>query len=351
MSIKGITATVVFESSAVNRGDKIADSITSIKKLSRYNGTFSFMSRAFIRHHLFNTLYNFDSDWEPAPVTMHKKVIQFDFPGANIINSRELDMFGFMRTNPPTVTRKAPLGITKAISLEPWQADMAFYANHDLVKRGKEAGIESEPNPFSKEEHYSFYRVSFTLDLCRLGYHELYLPSIPQDFKDTVVEKFNEISLGDIGTAVADKSRLEGCKLYGPMMRGEDTIGFMGIKEEERLAVIKYVVADEEVKKRVKDLLTVIVNGLIIHSSTENYGLNPLFLVVAATKLPVPLFNSVVNLDKGKIPAKGLNGVAENDYIIKAKYKDANDMLEGHLDKEVFEPWANTSIQDIVGSI
>jgi len=369
----GITATVVFESSAVNRDEKIAESIQSIRKLGRRDGTYSFMSRAFIRHHMFVALGDL-CGWQPAPVTKDGEVLQFDFPDANIVTYPELDLFGFMRTNPVTVTRKAPLGVTKAISLEPWQGDMAFYANHDMVaralKRSLKEGREEDinPNPFTKEEHYSLYKITFTLDLFRFGQQEIII-----NFKKSGGEKQNEEEkeekdskrkkkgeskagiqalenwLKGLAKVSVDEVRKNVKRLLfeeeddvkdwhavaraGNINRGK-VAGYVGVKSlEEKGYWLHFLVTDDEYRERLKQVLTVIAGGFSLHSSTERYGTNPLFCAMAALKIPVPVFHSAIAFEDGGISAGLLARVRKNSHIIKAWYESLRP-LAGELKEE-----------------
>ena len=171
--MKNITLTIIFEGSALNRDEKVGGNILSIKKLQIGGKTVSFIGKTAIRHYLFSTL-NKAFGWEEAKVTGQGEVVQFDITKDDILTSPELDAFGYMYTigDQMSITRKAPIGITKAVALTEWNGDMAFYCNHDLVNRGTKQGLDVRPNPFNKEEHLSLYKLSFTIDAERFGKDE-----------------------------------------------------------------------------------------------------------------------------------------------------------------------------------
>jgi CRISPR-associated protein Cst2 len=320
MSIKGLTATMIFEASALNRDEKIGGNILSIKKLSTSRGIYSFIGRPAVRYSLFTSLYEL-FNWQEAPVKLAKdKVIQFDFPEANIVTYPEMDFFGYMCTSKgedgPSIIRKAPLGITKAISLEPWQADMAFYANHDMLRRLREMGEAGEPNPYQKEEHYSLYKVSFTIDLSRLGYQELFYTALP-DMMEGYLDTLNKVNPNKVDTGEYSRQVDQVKEWYEIVDDNKALQGYIGVEKAKKHTRMVFIVDEKERQRRLLQLLTVIKNGIMYHSSTENYGLIPLFIVMGSLRLPVPLFHSALRMQEGKLEASRLNQALENEYIIK----------------------------------
>lgn len=286
--MRAITATVVYDAAALNRGENIAGNITSVKKLTLPTGVHSFISRQAIRHYLLNTLASLYG-WPGAEVQVMKssdsEVTQFRIPkdcSSNkdwLMDNPELDVFGYMVTvasekkkgskgkernenaqateqtpGPETskevdtsenqtkgyaLTRKAVLGITKCISLFNFKEDVVFYSNHDLVARAKLAGEQADPNPYSREEHQSLFKVSFVLDIHRLG--------VPDDSSST--EHFSETALNEL----ADYRR-----------------------------------------KIAKDIFSAVANGLISQSSGEANSLVPIFMLMGMVKIPVAVFHPYI---------------------------------------------------------
>lgn len=116
--MKNITLTMIFEGSALNRDEKIGGNILSIKKLQVGGRTVSFIGKTALRHYLFTTLHR-AFRWKETKVTAGGEVVQFDITQEDILTSPELDAFGYMYTigNQMSITRKAPVGITKAVAL------------------------------------------------------------------------------------------------------------------------------------------------------------------------------------------------------------------------------------------
>ncbi len=307
--LSAITITSIFEASALNRDEKLGGNIPSIKKLTRFgNKTFSYLSRVAKRHYLFETLSKtYKDDWTPAICfesgTGDNKVVQFDLRTQNILTHAELDAFGYMFTigGQQSLTRKATVGITKAIALETWEGDMQFNANHDLASR-----CGANPNPVNKEEQKSFFKVSFTIDIDKLGYDERWIKN--QKYNEG--EKKLTLSLSDGLDHCIEADEIEKDKRYS-IKKGNNSAAEITIevKDSKKKAIFK--LDDEEKKKRLCQILDVLKNGLIYHSSGENEGIVPMFMIAAVLKVPIPLFNSFVELGSFE------DSILENGYILK----------------------------------
>ncbi|MCX7640470.1 MAG: type I-B CRISPR-associated protein Cas7/Cst2/DevR [Pyrinomonadaceae bacterium] len=306
-NIKNVTITVIFEGSALNRDEKIGGNILSIKKLSVNGEIRSFISRPAIRHYLFQTLVRC-SGWKEAKVATRKNIAQFDITKSNIFNSEELDAFGYMYTigDQLSITRKAPVGITKAVSLCPYEADVSFYANHDLAGR-----TNSSPNPYVKEEHLSFYKVSFTIDAKKMGEDAWIAGS--HSYEGSEGNSLH-IRFGEVDTTI--ECEKENGEIY---KCGNGNI-IRIIEVSENKCCVKFELAEEEKKKRIKDLLETIKNGLLAQSSGEANTIIPLFLIAGAVKVPCPVFHPYIDITKENSTqwkVIGVNDALNNSWLEK----------------------------------
>jgi CRISPR-associated protein Cst2 len=332
--MKNVTLTIIFEGSALNRDENIAGNISSIKKLQRGSKTFSFISRAAIRHYLFNTLVK-AFNWPITEVTTSGEVVQFDLSKYDIITSPELDLFGYMYTlkGESAITRKAPLGITKAISLEPYEGDMVFYANHDLVSRGIKQGEKATPNPFNREEHLSFYKVSFTLDTQALGIDEWIVPDekiFSEKLKNMNVKKESEnkyIVLND---------------------KGEE-LGTIEKNQKDKVFSITFTASEEVKKKRILNLLEAIKNGLYSKSSGEANTIIPLFMIASAVKVPSPIFHPYLDISRNgnNFKVVGLRDCLSNGWIIGKPFVMDSERLKSD-EKELFAEKIETNWENFI---
>jgi len=298
-TIKNVTVTVIFDGSALNRDEKIGGNILSIKKLNVNGEVRSFIGKPAIRHYLFQTLKT-AYGWKEAKVTGQGEVVQFDITQDDILTSEELDTFGYMYTlaGQTSITRKAPLGITKAVSLYPYEADLAFYANHDLVGRGHVQGLEVAPNPYTKEEHSSFYKVSFTIDVDKLG-QDVWLADGYDLSKKEILFKYKEGNQQKELRFVKNQCGVSGFQIAGGKW-----------KVEFRLDPMKK-------KQRVKAILEAIKNGLHAQSSGEANTIIPLFLIAGAVKVPSPIFHPYIDIRKedGQWKVIGVGDALENSWL------------------------------------
>jgi CRISPR-associated protein Cst2 len=151
---------------SLNGGDKEADNITSIKKLTREtaHGTreYPYVSSQAIRRALRDQLATLGHELSEAVTASEKK-------GAATTQCEpekyiDDDLFGYMdAAKSGTNKRTSPVRVSPLTAFSPYHGDLDFGTNYMSVKAG------GDPNIFETEIHSGLYRGTVLIELDRVG--------------------------------------------------------------------------------------------------------------------------------------------------------------------------------------
>lgn len=176
---------IVFKASSLNY-DQGSGNYQELKKITRWNGKqYTLVSRYALRYSILETLMGISkfkiADGEKMQLAGDRdnKVIQ---PAPELLLSGEIlkypefDLFGYLITSTdPQNFRTSPVKLSHAISMTPFSYDALFNANLGMANRLRKIYGDMKPNPFTSEEHETFYIYSITIDLDKIGKLDLYL--------------------------------------------------------------------------------------------------------------------------------------------------------------------------------
>lgn len=337
-TIPNITMTVIFEGSALNRNEKIGGNILSVKKLNVNGQEKTYLSKGAIRHYLFNTLVR-AVEWKEAKIEKAKDVLQFNITADDILTCEELDVFGYMNTTQEQ-TRKTPLHITKAISLFPYEQDMGMYANHDMVRRAKEQGTletSANPNPFNKEEHTSFYKITFTVDSEKIGEDKWIVSRVDIENNSIVLKNAVQKEEKSEGQEEEKEVNIEKKKAKKEKAPKEEIIRLIAIKKavkenlyevengfieyqqlQNQKFLVRFLLSPNVKARRIRNILETIQNGLIAHTSSESNTIVPIFTIIGDVVVPSPVFHSFIDVkktDEGGFEVTGIDDAINNGWL------------------------------------
>ena len=337
-TIPNITMTGIFEGSALNRNEKIGGNILSVKKLNVNWQEKTYLSKGAIRHYLFNTLVR-AVEWKEAKIEKAKDVLQFNITADDILTCEELDVFGYMNTTQEQ-TRKTPLHITKAISLFPYEQDMGMYANHDMVRRAKEQGTletSANPNPFNKEEHTSFYKITFTVDSEKIGEDKWIVSRVDIENNSIVLKNAVQKEEKSEGQEEEKEVNIEKKKAKKEKAPKEEIIRLIAIKKavkenlyevengfieyqqlQNQKFLVRFLLSPNVKARRIRNILETIQNGLIAHTSSESNTIVPIFTIIGDVVVPSPVFHSFIDVkktDEGGFEVTGIDDAINNGWL------------------------------------
>ena len=153
---------------SLNGGDKEAENISSIKKISRGEEQFPYVSSQAVRRALRDQLAVLGHELsEAAASEVAKGAATTKCDPETYIDD---DLFGFMRTTEAkgdakgtTDKRTSPVRVSPLLAVDPYVGDLDFGTNY----MGVDAG--GTPNIYETEIHSGLYRGSVLIELDRVG--------------------------------------------------------------------------------------------------------------------------------------------------------------------------------------
>ena len=151
---------------SLNGGDKEADNISSIKKLTRETDQgvreFPYVSSQALRRALRDQLATMGHTLSEGVQASEKKGAATTL--CDPMKYIDDDLFGYMdASKTQTNKRTSPVRVAPLVAMEPYQGDLDFGTNYMSVKAG------GDPNIFETEIHGGLYRGTVLIELDRVG--------------------------------------------------------------------------------------------------------------------------------------------------------------------------------------
>lgn len=268
---KYIVLDIVFHGSSLNY-DQGSGNYQELKKITKWDGRqYTLVSRYALRYSLLETaekanlfklteaenLINAGNDKN----TVIQPATEFLLTGG-ILEYPEFDLFGYLITNTtPQNFRTAPVKISHAVSMTPFMYDAHFNANIGLANRMRKMHGEMKPNPFTMEEHQTYYQYSVVIDVENIGEIEVYINPKKEiqdnqdKFKVEKIEKINDSGNEEKLSIKLKKGKKE------EICKQSDMVELSEFTEFDDVYLIKYRLKDEEeIKKRIINLIKAIMN-------------------------------------------------------------------------------------------
>lgn len=162
MNNKGLTLTLIVKAQSANFGESLGN-IASLKKMTMFNQNYTFVSRQALRYSLVKSL-----EWDTTECVVDGAA-QFSIE-SSIIESPEIDLFGYMKTKGKTNRKRAAVvRLNPAISLEEYHDELEVMNNIGLASRIGDDAKTNGQMLVNTEQHTSYYAYTLTIDLDRVG--------------------------------------------------------------------------------------------------------------------------------------------------------------------------------------